>query len=122
MKHLGFKFEFDGQHAAARDDWQRGANGYRVTFTYDGRTMSTDYWQGSAITSDPDANSVMACLVSDAMMSGYTFEDFCSELGYDSDSRRAEQIWKACRKIDEQLHRLFGADYGQAIERDWEQS
>jgi hypothetical protein len=53
MKNLGFKFEAGGQQAAARDDWQREANGYRVTFTYEGRKLSTDYWQGAGITRDP---------------------------------------------------------------------
>jgi hypothetical protein len=122
MKNLGFKFEFGGQHAAARDEWQRNANGYRVTFTYEGRKLSTDFWQGSAITSDPEANSVMECLVSDATAGAETFEDFCSDFGYDTDSRRAEQTWKACRQMANQLRHLFGADHDEAMSHEWGRS
>ena len=36
-----------------------------------------------------------------------TFEDFCSEFGYDEDSRSAEQIYLACVKEYKQLTRIF---------------
>lgn len=122
MKHLGFDFEYGAQeHAAPGDAWQATAHGYRVTFTYDRRTMSTDYWMGSALTDDPEAHEVMACLVGDAQLGRESFHDFCADLGYDEDSRKAEATWKACQKIDNQLQRLFGHDYDAAMSRDWEQ-
>lgn len=36
-----------------------------------------------------------------------TFEEFCSELGYDTDSRRAENTWKAVVKEWKGISRIF---------------
>lgn len=120
MRKLGFDYQFGGNLTAAQDDWQANANGYRVRFTYDRRKASFDYWQGSAIMRDPQAADVMSCLVSDAQLGQETFDDFCANLGYDTDSRRAERLWKACQSTDGQLRALFGADYSEALEHDWE--
>lgn len=37
-----------------------------------------------------------------------TFEDFCYEFGYDTDSRKAERIYKAVCKEYKAVVRLFG--------------
>jgi hypothetical protein len=37
-----------------------------------------------------------------------TFEDFCREYGYDTDSRRAERTYKGCVKEYNAIVRLFG--------------
>lgn len=38
------------------------------------------------------------CLIDDAILGIDSYEDFCSNLGYDEDSRRAERIYKQCEK------------------------
>ena len=38
-------------------------------------------------------------------------KDFCSELGYDSDSRKAERVWRACQETRGHMQKLFGADF-----------
>lgn len=38
----------------------------------------------------------------------YSFEDFCADYGYDPDSRRAYQTYKAVKKEYEAVERLFG--------------
>lgn len=121
MKKLQFEFTF-GANAPydEQDEWQRRSNGYRVCFTYSRRQTCFDFWQGSGITHDPKANDVMSCLVSDANAGMATFDDFCNEFGYDTDSRKAEQTWQACQRIGKQLSHLFGADYTEAMEHGWE--
>ena len=49
----------------------------------------------------PTLTDVMYALVSDAqcVCGGQSFDDFCSDLGYDNDSREAESIFLACRDI-----------------------
>ena len=37
-----------------------------------------------------------------------TFEDFCAEFGYNNDSRKAEQTYKAVKKEYAAVERLFG--------------
>jgi len=43
------------------------------------------------------------CFLSDAQSGTYSLEDFCSEFGYDLDSRRAERIYKQCQKSMDKL-------------------
>jgi len=38
------------------------------------------------------------------------FEDFCSDFGYDEDSRKAYSTWQACLEMTENLERIFDAD------------
>jgi hypothetical protein len=105
---LGSSVAFDRM-----DDWQKKANAYRVTLRYQRRTMTIDWWQGTGIADDPDAASVISALLSDANAGAGTFEEFCSDMGYDSDSRKAEKTWRACKRINPQIRRLLGADFDQ---------
>lgn len=102
----GAKLDWDKQ-----SDWQRNANGYRCTLRYQGRQYSFDFWQGTGITSDPTAEGCLECLLSDAQSGELDFEQFCGDLGYDTDSRSAEATWKACQKVNENMRRLLGDDF-----------
>ncbi len=93
-----------------QDEWQQNANGYRCTLRYKGRQYSLDFWQGVGISGDPTAESVLECLLSDASVSD-GFEEFCGEFGYDTDSRKAERLHKACLKIRDNMERLLGEDF-----------
>ena len=94
-----------------QDDWQRNANSYRCVFHFKGRRYSFDYWQGIGISHDPRVDDVLDCLLSDAQAGEQAFEDFCADLGYDPDSRRAERTWRACRLVTKNMKRLLGKDY-----------
>ena len=41
----------------------------------------------------------------------YNFIEFCDEMGYDSDSRKALSIYNACKRHHEAAARVFGSDY-----------
>lgn len=43
-------------------------------------------------------DDVLYSLVLDSQLSSEDFEDFCANLGYDEDSRKAEEIYRDCRK------------------------
>ena len=60
----------------------------------------------------PTAEEVLDCLASDAGTVENTpdFEDFCSEFGYDSDSRKAEKTWKAIQHSASRLRNFLGDD------------
>jgi hypothetical protein len=90
-------------------DWPHSA--WKVTLRYQGRRYTLDYRMGTAHTSEPDVADVVYCVCSDARSGDYSFEEFCSELGYDSDSRKAEATWKACRRAGVNARRLFGKDF-----------
>ena len=61
----------------------------------------------------PKLEEVINCLASDAsgVENAHDFADWCSEYGYDTDSRKAEKTYKACQRQCGQLKRLFGEDY-----------
>jgi len=62
---------------------------------------------------NPTLPSVLYSLLSESTAYGQTFEDWCGDLGYDTDSRKAEEIFKACESTGRKLSKIDG----NAIER-----
>lgn len=60
----------------------------------------------------PGAYSILACLTK---YDPGTFEDFCSNYGYDTDSRQAEKTYKAVCKEYESLTRLYDSEELEAM-------
>jgi hypothetical protein len=89
------------------NDWEH--NAWKVTLTYQGRRLTTTYNTGMAH-KEPEVAGVVSSLILDAKVEG-TFEEFCRELGYDPDSRKAEKIYRACARIAPKVRKLFGADF-----------
>jgi hypothetical protein len=58
----------------------------------------------------PGVDEVLDCLASDASSvdNARGFEDWCSELGYDTDSRKAEKTFKTCEEQARKLKALLG--------------
>lgn len=54
---------------------------------------------------EPDMYDILACLTK---YDPGTFEDFCGNFGYDTDSRSAERTYKAVCKEYKAVERLFG--------------
>ena len=85
---------------------------WRVTLQnhYTGRHTRTTYRTGMGIDGQPDASGVLYSLVLDANAFGDTgtFEGFCAEFGYDTDSRRAEKMFKACGRTFDRLQVFLG--------------
>lgn len=89
------------------DDAMPGTHAYKVTLKFQGRQISSPFFMGPAHTSEPTAADVLYCLCSDARAGEQTFGEFCSDMGYDEDSRKAEQTWKACVSIAPRLRRFL---------------
>jgi hypothetical protein len=58
----------------------------------------------------PPLLDVLYSLVMDSDADDYTFEEWCDSYGYDTDSRKAESTYNACREIGTKLRRMLGAD------------
>lgn len=85
---------------------------WRVRLLYQGRTMGpVDFFTGSGIKETPGAADVLSCLISDAYSGELSFEDFCAELGFDEDSRKAERTWKQCAAYTGHVRHLLGDDF-----------
>ncbi len=70
-------------------------------------TFSKGYGHNGA---EPTTAEVLDCLASDAATweNAQTFEDWCSEFGFDTDSRKAERIFKTVERQAARLKALLG--------------
>jgi hypothetical protein len=60
----------------------------------------------------PELPEVLDCLASDAAgVDGVTFEQWCDEYGYSTDSRSAERTYRICKRQAERLQSLLGHRY-----------
>lgn len=82
---------------------------FKVTFTRGRRSFFVRFGQSlkdsnKKGTHKPTAYDVLCCLQKNEVG---TFEDFCSEYGYDTDSKRAEKIYYAVGKEYANLQRIW---------------
>lgn len=75
-----------------------------------GRVTVSDL-EGFVRPATPEAAQVLQSLASDAnsAINADTFESFAEEFGYDTDSRRAESVYNACKEEHFKLTRWLGA-------------
>lgn len=85
-------------------------NHYKVVLKYAKHKMTTYFSMGLGISGLPTAEDVLDCLALDAagIENARNFEDWCNEYGYDTDSRKAEKIFKVCTKQALQLQCFLG--------------
>lgn len=71
----------------------------------------------------PRLNDVTHSLLSDgsAFFDGLRFKEWCADLGYDADSRKAEGIYRACDEIGRSLARHLSRDELAGL-REWASS
>jgi hypothetical protein len=119
IEELGIRASLEWADANPHmDGMPAGSTHWKVTLRRKGgRRMTVYFSMGPAHTSEPEAAEVLDCLASDA--SGYdnarSFEDWCSEYGYDSDSRKAERTYKTIEKQREKLFSFLGDDYDKVL-------
>lgn len=87
-----------------------GAHAWSVTLEFDGRSLTVPFFTGS-LAGEPDATSVVDCLVSDALAGEESFENFCADFGYDEDSRRAYATWEQCKEQGVKVRELLGEHF-----------
>lgn len=76
-----------------------------VTFYSKGAGHKSKKWPHKPI--PPALDEVLDSLRMDWSLAHQSFEDFCFELGYDLDSRKAYSIYETCVGIGRQVERLF---------------
>lgn len=97
-------------------DWI-DANHYKVCLRMGNRRMTTFFSMGYGLNGEPKAEDVLNALSLDAsgIENARSFDDWCAEYGYDTDSRKAERIFKVCEKQAERLRVFLGADLYQEL-------
>jgi len=86
------------------------------------RSMTVPFRMGTGLGGrTPTPGEVLASLRYDAQAGQGSFDDFCSELGYDPDSREAERVHRACIAIRGKMERVFGEDFDALMDLDPEE-
>lgn len=96
----------------------RNMDHWKVELARDRARLTTYFSKGFGHNGKaPEVDEVLDCLASDASTidNVMDFEAFCSDLGYDSDSRRAEKIYKACARGAKSLRRFLGESLYQTL-------
>jgi len=90
-------------------DMPAGSTHWRCVLRCQGRQMTVPFSQGPAISHEPTVEDVLDCLASDACgyVNASNFEDWASEYGYDTDSRKDERTFKAVEKATGRLQQLI---------------
>lgn len=97
------------------DSMPEGSCHYRCTF-FAGERMrgpfEVPFSRGPALEGEPTAEDVLDCLASDAsgVENARNFEEWASEYGYDTDSRKAERTYNIVREQAKQLRGFLGSD------------
>lgn len=88
---------------------------YNVTITTPRGFYSFDFWDSiynKEHKKQPNTYDVLACLTK---YNPGTFSNFCSDFGYDEDSRTAERIYFAVQEEYNNLCRIFTAEQMEAL-------
>jgi len=109
----------NGRPDITGDDWSNDARHWRVTLIRlrtsalaSRKRLSLYFSQGSAHTVPPTVTDVLSCLADDAssVENAGGFDEWCSELGYDTDSRKAERTFKATQSQARKLEKFLGEE------------
>jgi hypothetical protein len=65
----------------------------------------------------PEIDDVLECLFSDASCAQGSFDEFCSEFGYDTDSRKALETYLSCQNSGQRLRKALGKEFESTKQR-----
>lgn len=98
-----------------KDDWKRTANKWQVRLSYFDKEFITDYYMGCGLVREngqpkkPTVKDVLYSMMVDDV-TGMNFNDFCDNFGYDNDSIKALETYRACEKQTEAYCNMFDAE------------
>lgn len=109
------------------DGWEHHAYELRLhRYTRDGdpRTLDTPWKQGTGINTSPvdTPEAILDSLISDALCyeDARSFEEWADERGYDTDSRKAEDLYRRCGDVLKALEEFIRPDYSKTTLRNLE--
>lgn len=103
----GLKFDPGKSKPYEGSDFPKGFLEWECTLSNDRSTMVIPF-RMHGDRGAPDIETVLDCLRSDVSGADQSFEDWCSDLGMDTDSRKALQSYEACRQERTEIEHLVG--------------
>ena len=103
----------ESQRTATNPNMDDGAemDHWRVTLRRPGKRLTIYFSMGRGHDGKrPTAADVLDCMASDSstIENAQSFEDWASELGYDTDSRKAHRTYGVCKRQSERLKKFLG--------------
>lgn len=81
---------------------------------------NSDYWSDKEmkylVPVKPKNSDIMYSLLSDADAGNYSFQDFCDNFGYSSDSIKAFNIYQECEKTSKNIRKVFTSEQLQQMQ------
>lgn len=103
--------KYTGSKPAPWDEHNYNHHTITVTNRETGEKTRFDFWSSIVqpqIEKEYDLLNAFYCFVSDAFSGEQSFSDFCADFGYDEDSRKAWNTWKACVRSARKWERISG--------------
>lgn len=97
------------------DEWKKTTNKWQVKLVYFDKEYVTDFYMGSGLVDKmgkpkkPTKKALLYSMMRDDT-NGINFNDFCNEFGYDKDSIKALEIYKACERETEAYYNMFDSE------------
>lgn len=97
------------------DEWKRTSNKWQVKLIYFDKEYVTNFYMGCGLVDrngkpkKPSKKDVLFSIMMDDV-SGTSFNDFCSEFGYDNDSIKALKIYENCQRETEAYYNMFDSE------------
>ena len=113
FKEFEIKATYKGDKKATWSD--NNFNNHMVKITNTDTKMSTsfEFWasiMNPEIIKESEVLEAFSCFISDAMSGENDYNEFCSEFGYEEDSRQARSTWRACQRANNKLKRIYDKD------------
>lgn len=89
------------------NDWEHDAFNVTITNTERDIRRCFDWKQGIGVEKYPEISEVLWALTSDMQYADGTFEDFCADLGYNSDSIKDLRLFEHIQDNTKRLRELF---------------
>lgn len=118
-QYMGEDRAIDKKMAYPHDLWNLKINGIAVEYKTglglrEKSQFARDSWRyHEPKPKAPSIDDVIYCLLSDFSVSQDSFEDFCLNMGYNTDSRSALETYLACQENGKKLHKI-GINISQA--------
>lgn len=112
--HEEFEF-YTGLGHRKPAEWKFGCRGYDGGPKPTPGTLLYEHWQADARPQAPHAADVLHSIILDSSAVGQSFQSWCDEFGYDSDSRKAEATYRACQENADKLSRIFNHQQREAL-------
>jgi hypothetical protein len=113
FKNFEIKATYKGNKKAEWSKENFNNHMVKVTNRDTQQSITFEFWASISnpkLKTEYDILNAFHCFVSDTIAGSYTFEEFCSEFGYNSDSRQAEKIYRKCKKQLEKLKKIYDGD------------